>query len=145
MRGFEIANLWGSDETHRFPDNGGPSSYRNFFPPIGGYRFLMFSVPPDNVGTETNSEDVDQVGDMERLMPGALATFDLEVPGMHRSATVDLLYVIEGSCELELDDGARIELNQGDSLVQSGTMHAWRNPNQDMCRIIAVTVGAQQS
>ena len=64
---------------------------------------------------------------------------------MHRSATVDLLYVIEGRCELELDDGERVSLGAGDTFIQSGTMHAWRNPFDVQCKIIGVIVGAEVS
>jgi quercetin dioxygenase-like cupin family protein len=66
-----------------------------------------------------------------------------EDPGMHRSATVDVLYVVSGRCVLELDDGSRTTLGAGDVIVQSGTMHRWHNPWEEPCRIIGMLVGAQ--
>ena len=48
MSGFEILNIWGSDQTHQYPDDGSKPDYQNFFAPVGGYRFLIFTVPPDS-------------------------------------------------------------------------------------------------
>jgi quercetin dioxygenase-like cupin family protein len=62
---------------------------------------------------------------------------------MHRSATIDLLYVLSGRVILELDDGSKTELRAGDVAVQSGTMHAWRNPFGEPCRVFGVILGAE--
>jgi hypothetical protein len=43
---------------------------------------------------------------------------------------------------LELDDGSRTELNAGDVIVQNGTMHRWKNPWSEPCRLIGALVGA---
>lgn len=143
MSGFEILNIWGSDQTHQYPDDGSKPDYQNFFAPVGGYRFLIFTVPPDSP-IEVNEADKPP-SEMEAKFPGLLQTFKPDAPGMHRSATVDLLYVIEGRCELELDDGERVSLGAGDTFIQSGTMHAWRNPFDVQCKIIGVIVGAEVS
>ena len=81
----------------------------------------------------------------ETQFPGLGDTFDPAVPGMHRSSTVDVLYVVEGRCVSELDSGEKIELSAGDTFVQSGTMHAWRNPFDETCKIIGVIVGAESA
>lgn len=60
----------------------------------------------------------------------------------HRSATTDTLYVVSGRCLLELADGSRTELTAGDVVVQSETMHRWKNPWQEPCRVIGALVGA---
>lgn len=143
MSGFEILNIWGSDETHQYPDDGSKQDYQSFFAPVGGYRFLIFTVPPDeSVATQDSSATPTE---MEANFPGLLDTFKPDEPGMHRSATVDLLYVMEGRCELELDGGERVTLSAGDTFIQSGTMHAWRNPFDVQCKIIGVIVGANAS
>lgn len=139
MPGTRICHLWGADETLRFPDDGARPACREFFPPVGGFRMLEFTVPPGDDDAATGEPDAAT----EAAAPGLLATMDPSVPGMHRSATVDLLYVVEGRCVLELDDGSRTTLAAGDTAVQSGTMHAWRNPFDAPCRILAVTVGAR--
>ena len=63
-------------------------------------------------------------------------------PGMHTSDTIDYGIVVRGEMTLELDDGKIIHLRQGDSIVQNGTRHRWRNPLPDQplifarCRVI---------
>jgi quercetin dioxygenase-like cupin family protein len=63
-------------------------------------------------------------------------------PGMHRTATMDMILVVSGACILELDEG-EVKLNAGDVLIQSGTMHAWQNPFDQPCRLLAAIVGAR--
>ncbi|ALV39913.1 hypothetical protein AU252_01000 [Pseudarthrobacter sulfonivorans] len=45
--------------------------------------------------------------------PGLLDSFDPEHAGMHTSQTVDIGIVLEGTVELELDDGATTSLVRG--------------------------------
>jgi quercetin dioxygenase-like cupin family protein len=68
-----------------------------------------------------------------------------DAPGMHTTATVDFEYVVSGRCVLELDDGATRELGPGDTVVQNGTRHAWRNPFDEPCRLFVVLVGANHA
>ena len=46
---------------------------------------------------------------------------------------------------MELDDGVTVRLGAGDTIVQSGTRHAWHNPGADPCRLIAVQIGAKRA
>ncbi|KAK7008091.1 cupin-2 domain-containing protein [Favolaschia claudopus] len=49
-----------------------------------------------------------------------------------------------GSIVLELDDGERITLNEGDTIVQRGTMHTWRNESKtEWARIYFIVLGAK--
>jgi uncharacterized cupin superfamily protein len=140
LPGTEICDLWGSDAVLAYPDDGSKPRYSDFFPPVGGCRFLVFTVPPDNaVAAEQSSPDA-----LQAAAPSLAATMQADAPGMHRSDTIDMLYVISGRCVLELDAGARIELAAGDTAIQSGTMHAWRNPFDEPCRVIAALVGAER-
>ncbi|KAJ7474286.1 hypothetical protein FB451DRAFT_1398270 [Mycena latifolia] len=67
--------------------------------------------------------------------------FDLS-PGtvwpVHRTVSLDYGIVAKGSVVLELDDGKRITLNEGDTIVQRGTMHGWRNESTEWTRIYVV-------
>ena len=47
-----------------------------------------------------------------------------------------------GRCVLELDNGATRELKAGDTVVQNGTRHAWRNPYDEPCVMVVMIVGA---
>ena len=44
--GAEFHRLWGADEAPTFPDDGRPTAQPSYFPPVGGYRFALFTVPP---------------------------------------------------------------------------------------------------
>lgn len=46
---------------------------------------------------------------------------------MHRTMTLDVLYFLLGEIELELDSGQKRVFRAGDTLIQRGTVHKWRN------------------
>ncbi len=141
--GMEFFRLWGSDETCRFPDDGSQPSAPAYFPPRAGFRFGLFTVPPD---ATVMLEDVDfeaAFGEIESKLPGMMAHMEPDAPGMHTTASVDYEYIVSGKVVLELDDGATRELSAGDTVVQNGTRHAWRNPYDEPCLLVVVLVGAQ--
>ena len=45
LPGMEFYLLWGSDTPTRFPDDGSPPAQHTYFPPVGGFRFGLFTVP----------------------------------------------------------------------------------------------------
>lgn len=61
---------------------------------------------------------------------------------MHRTNSLDYGIVLSGEIELELDDGAAVRLGPGDVIVQRGTIHRWRNPGSEICRIVFVLTEA---
>lgn len=139
----EFHRLWGADGPMRFPDDGSRPPSAKYFPPVGGYRVEMFSVPPATTATDLAGLDIPAAfAEMETLLPGLAAYMEPDSPGMHTTATVDFEYVISGRCVLELDDGATVELGPGDTVVQNGTRHAWRNPFSEACVLLVVLVGA---
>jgi hypothetical protein len=76
-------------------------------------------------------------------LPGHSSADDadlLDVP-MHRTDTLDLLYVVSGDVDLVLDSG-RVRLATGDSLVMQGDVHGWRSASPAGCVLIAVMLGA---
>jgi mannose-6-phosphate isomerase-like protein (cupin superfamily) len=136
--------LWGGDETPEFPDDGAMPDHRTYFPPIGGFRFGMFSVAP----ASTAGSDMDAAGgidDIEAEAPGLLRYMDLSDPGMHTTDTVDFEVVLEGTVVLELDDGAEVTLHPGDTVVQNGTRHRWRNDGDTMARLAVFMCGAKHA
>ena len=66
-----------------------------------------------------------------------------EAPGMHTTASIDFGVVVSGSVVLELDDGAKVTLQTGDTYVQNGTRHRWSNPTDVPAVIAVVLIGAQ--
>ncbi len=103
--GMEFFRLWGSDAPNRFPDDGSAPVAVQYFPPLDGYRFGLFTVPPDST---VMLDDVDfdaAFGDIEAKLPGLMGHMEPDAPGMHTTATVDYEYVASGRVVLELDDG----------------------------------------
>jgi len=64
---------------------------------------------------------------------------------MHTAGTIDYEHLVSGRCVLELDDGATRELAAGDMVVPSGTRHAWRNPSDEPCVLVAVLIAADHT
>ena len=81
----------------------------------------------------------------EEKMPDLLSYMENDNPGMHTTDTIDFEYVISGKVWLELDDHKEVHLRPGDTVVQNGTRHAWRNNGSEPCRIVVCMVGAHRA
>ena len=141
MPDIELNRLWGSDSVMHYPDAGAQPVYKNWFAPIGGFRIAEFTIGPDSAAAPDHA-DPSAARRLTEDFPGLLEVMDPEVPGMHRSATIDFIYILSGRVELELDDGSRTELKAGDLVVQSATKHAWHNHWSEPCRMLGVLLGA---
>jgi len=84
------------------------------------------------------------VAEIEDKLPGLAGHLEADNPGMHRSDTIDFEYVLTGEVWLELDDGREVHLRAGDTVVQNGTRHAWRNKSPEPCRVVFFLVGAHR-
>jgi quercetin dioxygenase-like cupin family protein len=62
---------------------------------------------------------------------------------LHRSLTVDYLFLHRGTLVLHLDDGSRSTLKEGDVAVVQAGMHSWENPTDETARAVAVMVAAE--
>lgn len=143
--GAEFYRLWGADEPSRFPDDGAHGPDVKYFPAVGGFRFGLFSVAPDS---QVMTEDLDvsaALTEMEEKLPGLAEHMEPDNPGMHTTATIDYEFVVSGRVILELDDGATRELGPGDTVIQNGTRHAWRNPYDEPCLLVVVLIGAHHT
>jgi mannose-6-phosphate isomerase-like protein (cupin superfamily) len=144
--GAEFHRLWGGDAPPVFPDSGMMPSYKTYFPPIGGFRFWFFSLPPrrersDDEGAGHPELDTSQaaLAEFEEKLPGLGQYLEPDAPGMHTTPTIDFEVVLSGEIVLELDDGASVTLRTGDTVVQNGTRHRWRNDG-DVPAVIAVFI-----
>jgi mannose-6-phosphate isomerase-like protein (cupin superfamily) len=132
--------LWGGDATPQFPDDGGVPDHHTYFPPIGGFRFGMFVLPPEGTAEPTAGPT-----DFEGELPGLLSYMDPSDPGMHTTDTIDFEIVLEGTVVLELDDSAEVTLHPGDTVVQNGTRHRWRNSGDTVARLAVFMCGANHA
>ncbi|KAI0076058.1 hypothetical protein K474DRAFT_1303968 [Panus rudis PR-1116 ss-1] len=107
----------------------------------------------DSVPTNDNNIDIDGgerpvKRDLGLVSPGATnCTFTDLAPGAatvwHRTSSLDHNILLYGKIILLLEDGTETTLDKpGDTVIQRGTMHAWKNPGPDWARWITVLVDA---
>ena len=145
MPGWELHRLWGADQAPAFPGDGSPTAQPSYFPPVGGYRFGLFTIPP---ATEPPPADLDwraALAEMEDKLPGMVACMEPDNPGMHTTDTIDFEVVLSGEVILELDDGAEKVLRPGDTVVQNGTRHRWRNTGTEPAILAVFMNGAHRA
>jgi Cupin domain len=140
--GFECSVIWGSDQKMHFPDKGARPPFSTFFPPLDGFRLIECYMPPHYRPEADISSKGEYAAAIDNVMPGITDTMVEGRPGMHRTATVDLIVLLEGRCVLQLDNEV-VKLNTGDLLIESGTIHAWTNPYDEPCRFLCAVVGAK--
>lgn len=110
--------------------------------PAGGSAFWVITFPPDSVLMSPDWNPAVAGPEVAEASPGIAERMEPDHPGMHETPTVDYVTVIAGTIVLELDDGAAVELKAGDTIVQQGTRHAWRNPTSEPATISVVLLGA---
>lgn len=141
--GAEFHTIWGSDAVVQLPSNGERPPFTQWFPPAGGFRVGFFSVAPANTAMPPGTDVGAAFAEFEAKLPGMLAHMEPDSPGMHTTDTIDVEVVISGEVWLELDDGAEVHLKPGDTVVQNGTRHAWRNKSDKPCVMLVALIGAK--
>jgi len=146
LPGSEFHQIWGADEVRSFPDDGSRPTAPSYFPPVGGFRFGFFTIPPDGGAGVPPDLDVEAaLAEFADKLPGLAEHLEPDDPGMHTTATVDYGVVLSGQATLELDRGATQVLNPGDTYIQNGTRHRWSNTG-DVPAVLAIAiVGAEHS
>lgn len=141
--GAEILPVWGADTPPSFPLNGSHPGYANFFPGLGGYRFLLMTIPPQtgDLAQDSAAPQPPFAEDLQRLGKGMHEVMEQDTPGMHTTDTVDLEVVLAGEASLELDDGKTVHLGVGDCYIQNGTRHRWFNRGSVAAVVAVVMVG----
>ncbi len=143
-RGFVCSPLWKVDDT---PDLSSGTDETmagegSLLAPPGGAVFLVLTFPPDSVTQEPGWDAAKAIPEHAMSSPGIVDTFELDNPGMHTTPTLDFVTVVKGEVVLELDDGKTVTLRQGDTVVQQGSRHAWRNPGNESATVSFVMLGA---
>ncbi|KAJ7125617.1 hypothetical protein C8R43DRAFT_1029587 [Mycena crocata] len=120
-------------------------------PGMAGARSAAVWVTNDGIPTNDNNKSEDGAS---RVVDGIvhpngtnLRCTDL-APGaqtpMHRTSSVDYNILLQGELILTMDDGSETHLkNPGDTVVQKGTMHAWRNPSTEWTRWMSAIIAAE--
>jgi hypothetical protein len=116
---LRLAVIWEAMTPLRYDAMGGdPTDGFSPLPQPGAARFVRLALPGRSSGDDAA----------------------LDVP-MHRTDTLDLLYVASGDVDLVLDSG-RVHLTAGDYLVMQGDVHGWRTTSPEGCVLVAVMLGA---
>jgi Cupin domain len=117
------------------------------FPGAGGTMFRLISYPPRRpegwkppAGVTFESA----LRELSEKVPGMGDHFERGAPGMHTTDTIDYGVVVRGEMTLELDDGQKVHLCQGDCVVQNGTRHRWRNPLPEPCLMAFISIGGKR-
>jgi mannose-6-phosphate isomerase-like protein (cupin superfamily) len=141
--GWEFFALWGADAAPHFPDDGGEPPWSTYFPPVGGLRFSFSTIPPAGLEVDPDLDIPAAEAEVERALPGMAAHIESAEAdaGMHTTATIDFEVVLRGEVILELDDGAERRLKPGDTVVQNGTRHRWRNPGTEPVLLAVFMLG----
>jgi quercetin dioxygenase-like cupin family protein len=146
LPGYSWHRIWSQDQPPAGQDGhegSPPGPGQAHFPPPGGLRFTIYTVPPQGTGPAA-ARTAEAGRELERALPGRSRYMEAGQDGMHRTPTLDLICVLSGEIWLELDEG-EIHLGPGDCVVQNGTRHAWRNRSDAPCSMAVVLIGTGQS
>jgi len=141
--GSKFCRLWEVDSVPTLPVDNEVKYNLNYFPPAGGYRFGLFTVPPESIMSKELVDMETALKEAEKKLPGLVAHMEPDNPGMHTTDSIDLAYIISGEVWLELDDGKMTHLFAGTTIVQNGTRHAWRNKSKEACVILVCLIGTK--
>jgi len=108
------------------------------------------TVPAKMDSEITEGEFVDEIAlhnkELVSKNGSAFRVFD-HAPGQvvpfHRTLSMDYGIVAKGQVVLVLDNDERVTLNEGDVVVQRGTIHSWRNETDEWARIYFVVLGGE--
>ena len=140
LPGYAWHRLWGLDVPPGDPPRTELEGPLAHFPPPGGLRYHVYTVPPQYSQT-SRTLSVEDERELEGQLPGRAVYMDSDQDGMHRTPSIDLICVLSGEIWLELD-AEEVHLREGDFVVQNGTRHAWRNKGDRPCTMAVVLVGA---
>lgn len=71
--------------------------------------------------------------------------FEPHAPGdRHVTQTIDFAVVMSGKIDMELDDGVKVHMKAGDTLVQRATVHNWLNVYDEPCVVAFVLIDVAQ-
>jgi len=139
--------LWSTDSSpagFSFKEDRGTKLFdtpNSISPPDNGSIFRVIEFPPINPDAISKMDPnliMKIVGDHApaRGLP-------VKYPLMHRTRTVDYIYIISGEIDMMLDDSV-VHLKAGDVVVQQATNHAWINHGPEPCRILFVLMDSKQ-
>ena len=98
-------------------------------PPPGGSCFRVVRIAPETESAEPAGPPGQEAED-----PGFLAE--------HSTSTLDYVVVVSGQVTLTVGD-SEVTLGPGDTVVQQGTPHDWRNRGTQPCVLVGVLISTR--
>lgn len=139
--GLAFHEVWSTDQSPApvgFTQADPTDAHRDTAPPAGGTIIRFVDIPPEGKdGPDFDKEHARKLFEAVGLGDNADHTTPGRHPLMHRTETVDFGIVISGEITLLLDED-EVALRPGDVVVQRGTIHAWANRSDDICRMAFV-------
>ena len=136
--GFAMTRIWVTEDTPA-PVRGVRDTLHlphTLEPPVDGSVSRFVVIPPDTIW----HSDIDEA--KVRAFFAAMGSPDAcrweagaPHPYMQQTETLDYVCVLEGSVTLVLDR-EEVHLEEGDTVVQRGTRHAWSNRSNVPCTLV---------
>jgi mannose-6-phosphate isomerase-like protein (cupin superfamily) len=108
-------------------------------PPPGGIKWVVIRIPPESESDAVDRSSPEFARLMSKFDDGGV--MEPGGDGWHTTQTLDLVTVISGEVDLELDDVVT-RLKAGDCVVQRGTRHRWVNRGVEPCVLSGVIIAA---
>src|SRR5262245_50887387 len=89
MPGAEFHRLGGSGQPVTCPDDGSEPEAKAYFPPVGGFRFGFFTLPPASDRPRPDIDVAQGLAEFNELLPGMVDHMERGEPGMHTTDTTD--------------------------------------------------------
>lgn len=142
--GHETAVIWATAHKPSLPLSAEqqPQAGITVAPAQGETRLMIVRFPPDSIFADPRFDGAGYQQEAETYLKGLIDAFEPDGSGFHTTKSIDYDVVLEGEIWLELDDGVKTLLKQGDVVVQGGTRHAWRNRSDRDATMLFVLVGA---
>lgn len=141
QEGLAFHEVWSTTQTPMplsFSQPDPTDSYRDTAPPANGTIIRFVDIPPEGQdGPEFDKEHASALFEAVGLGDSAKHVSAGRHPLMHRTQSVDYGVVISGEIVLILDE-EEVALRPGDVVVQRGTIHAWANRSDTVCRMLFV-------
>lgn len=114
--------------------------HRDTAPPANGTIIRFCDIPPEGRdGPGFDAAQSEELFAAVGLAENAKHTIPGRHPLMHRTESIDYGIVISGEIVLVLDE-EEVLLRPGDVIVQRGTIHAWANRSDQVCRMAFILV-----
>jgi uncharacterized cupin superfamily protein len=103
-------------------------------------RAAILTLPPESERASPPGTEAEREAFWQRVDVDTGVTWQPDYPKMHSTPTLDVIVVLAGKVEMELDSGQIVRLGPGDSVIQRGTMHAWRVIGDEPCTTVGFMV-----